>query len=99
MPIHVRGTYQSINNLAWGFGSVLGAGSGGYLADTLGWRWEFGIQVPVGVFCVLVMMVVIPAHKGDPERLGCTLYSRFKDFDFAGSAFLVSFSPRSCGFC
>jgi predicted MFS family arabinose efflux permease len=44
VPIEIRGSYQSILNLAFGIGSSLGAAMGGYLADVLGWRWEFGIQ-------------------------------------------------------
>lgn len=44
VPIHIRGSYQSILNLAFGIGSSLGAALGGLLADALGWRWEFGIQ-------------------------------------------------------
>jgi predicted MFS family arabinose efflux permease len=44
VPIEIRGAYQSILNLAFGIGSSLGAAMGGYLADVLGWRWEFGIQ-------------------------------------------------------
>jgi MFS family permease len=44
VPIHIRGSYQSILNLAFGIGSSLGAATGGLLADILGWRWEFGIQ-------------------------------------------------------
>lgn len=38
VPIEIRATYQSVNNLAYGAGSALGAASGGLLADLLGWR-------------------------------------------------------------
>ena len=44
VPIEVRGNYQALLNLAFGVGSSLGAALGGFLADALGWRWEFGIQ-------------------------------------------------------
>jgi MFS family permease len=44
VPIHIRGSFQSLLNLAFGIGSSLGAAVGGFLADTLGWRWEFSIQ-------------------------------------------------------
>lgn len=65
----------------------MGAASGGYLADTLGWRWEFGIQVPVGLFCIIVMTVAIPTHSTSANPT-FSLWSRFRDFDFAGSFFL-----------
>lgn len=45
VPLEIRGQYQSMLNLAFGIGSSLGAALGGFLADTLGWRMEFFIQV------------------------------------------------------
>lgn len=44
VPIEIRGNYQSYINIVFGSGSALGAATGGFLADNLGWRWEFGIQ-------------------------------------------------------
>lgn len=81
----------SINNLAWGAGCALGAAIGGCLADTLGWRWEFGVQAPVGVLCVIVLAVAVPHHP-NPEKFQTklSLADRFQDFDFAGSALLVN---------
>lgn len=87
VPIETRGFYQSVNNLGWGLGGVLGAACGGYIADTVGWRWEFGLQVPFGIFCIIVLMCTIP----DPEKIETAgLRERFKDFDFAGSVYLTS---------
>lgn len=87
VPIETRGFYQSVNNLGWGLGGVLGAACGGYIADTVGWRWEFGLQVPFGIFCIIVLMFTIP----DPEKIETAgLRERFKDFDFTGSAYLTS---------
>ncbi|KAA8902961.1 major facilitator superfamily transporter [Sphaerosporella brunnea] len=88
-PLEVRGTYQSINNLAWGVGGVLGAASGGALADYFGWRWSFGLQVPFGIFCMIVLYCTIP-DRTDPGASASTLWERFKDFDFMGSFFLTT---------
>ncbi|KAI5795662.1 major facilitator superfamily domain-containing protein [Geopyxis carbonaria] len=94
LPIEIRGTYQSINNLFYGMGSALGAALGGFLADVLGWRWEFGIQVPFGIFCIFVCAFTIPDQQeptlaaGRKEGLG--LWDRFRDFDFAGSVYLTT---------
>lgn len=90
LPIEIRGNYQSINNLAYGTGSALGAAVGGFLADSIGWRWEFGIQVPFGLFCMVVCMWTIPS----PQELGNTLEmgngERFREFDLAGSLYLTT---------
>ncbi|KAI5843028.1 putative MFS transporter [Morchella snyderi] len=90
LPIEIRGNYQSINNLAYGTGSALGAAVGGFLADSIGWRWEFGIQVPFGIFCMGVCMWTIPSQ----EELGNTIemgtWERFSEFDLAGSLYLTT---------
>ena len=46
VPIEIRGVYQSYINIIFGCGGSLGAALGGAIADSLGWRWEFGVQVP-----------------------------------------------------
>jgi MFS family permease len=56
VPLEIRGQYQSMLNLAFGIGSSLGAALGGFLADTLGWRWEFGIQIPAILVCLIYLM-------------------------------------------
>ncbi|TGZ79247.1 multidrug resistance protein fnx1-like protein [Ascodesmis nigricans] len=90
IPIEIRAGYQSLNNLAFGAGSVLGAGLGGFLADTFGWRWEFGLQVPFGIFVMIVGACVIPPFPTHYSIEKMTLWERFADFDWAGSFFLVT---------
>ena len=38
---------------------MLGAAMGGVMADYLGWRWEFGVQIPILVFALLVALIVM----------------------------------------
>ena len=103
LPLEVCGGYQSINNLAWGAGPMLGTASGGWLADVVGWRWEPVPQVPFGVFCIVVLFLTISSPKATVAKSGSpassssrssssspALRDRFKDFDLAGSACLTS---------
>ena len=43
------------------FGPVLG----GYLTDTLGWRWIFFINLPVGILAVLMSAIYLPREADD----------------------------------
>ena len=64
VPMDVRGKYQSVLNLGYGLGGALGTAMGGFLSDHLGWRWMFGIQVPVILVIAVVSYIVIPEDPG-----------------------------------
>lgn len=93
LPLEVRAWYQSINNLSFGVGSALGAAIGGFIADYLGWRWGFAIQLPPAILCVVLCIYNLPDHvvkkdvDGKDENEGT--FAKLKDFDFEGSVYLV----------
>ncbi|KAI9774692.1 MAG: hypothetical protein M1840_002941 [Geoglossum simile] len=93
VPMELRAKYQAYVNLSYGIGCSLGAATGGFLADSLGWRWEFWIQVPAMVLCLLVAVVTTPKDLGPQlaKRSGTGLWQAMKRFDLAGS-FLLSTS-------
>lgn len=90
VPIEIRGTYQSYINIIYGVGSALGAATGGAIADTLGWRWEFGFQVPFLSCCLLLGILTVPRNLGLKEGVeNDSLAQAMKKFDYKGSLLLT----------
>lgn len=54
IPPRQRGTYMGILGSAWSFASVLGPILGGWFADSIGWRWTFWFNLPLGVVAIIV---------------------------------------------
>jgi Major Facilitator Superfamily. len=48
-----------MQNILVGFGAVLGASLGGVIAESIGWRWCFLLQVPVSVLALVVGYLVL----------------------------------------
>jgi len=92
VPMEIRGQYQSMLNLAFGIGSSLGAALGGFLADTLGWRWEFGIQIPPVLFCLAIAWIITPDDLGPQlmQRDNVSVWEAIQSFDLSGSFLLTS---------
>lgn len=90
VPIEIRGAYQSYINIIFGVGSALGAALGGAIADHLGWRWEFGIQIPALVACLCIACLTVPRDLGLPKGVKRkSLREAMKIFDFKGSILLT----------
>jgi predicted MFS family arabinose efflux permease len=77
-------------NITYGVGSMLGAALGGAMADYLGWRWEFGVQVPVVVACLVVAVLAVPSDLGLGGKQKQTLREAMRTFDFKGSILMSS---------
>ncbi|PGH14328.1 hypothetical protein AJ79_03150 [Helicocarpus griseus UAMH5409] len=83
VPLRKRGMWQGIGNLCYGLGSALGGVFGGWMNDTLSWRWAFLVQVPfIFVSTILVMWKVnVPVKVTDTSRI--------KRIDLLGAGTLV----------
>jgi EmrB/QacA subfamily drug resistance transporter len=71
VPPRRRGTYMGIMGSAWAFSSVLGPILGGWFADTIGWRWAFWFNLPLGAFAVVMAAAFLkmPAQKKSRPKL------------------------------
>lgn len=90
VPLRSRGTWQGIINIVWSCGTSAGASLGGYLSDTIGWRWVFYIQFPLAVISALsvylFLSLPLPPTASSPDS---DFKSKLRRIDFMGAATLV----------
>jgi EmrB/QacA subfamily drug resistance transporter len=67
IPPSERGRWQGLTGAVFGFASVIGPTTGGWIADNADWRWVFFVSLPVGLIALVVVSATlkIPPH---PER-------------------------------
>jgi MFS family permease len=96
VKIEYRGTYQAYINLFFGLGSSCGAAFGGFLCDTIGWRWTFGIQIPPVLLILLFGFLHVPSDLGPQlaRHTDASWYRIIAGFDLLGS-FLLTLSTGS----
>jgi EmrB/QacA subfamily drug resistance transporter len=80
IPPSERGRWQGLTGAVFGFASVIGPTTGGWISDHADWRWVFFVSLPVGLvaLAVVVATLKIPPH---PDR-GTKV-------DYAGAALLA----------
>lgn len=88
VPLRRRGVWQGFNNICFGLGSGLGGVFGGWMNDTLGWRWAFLILVPLTVLSGLLVtfLVKIPAKEVNQSEWD----EKWKRIDFSGATVLTT---------
>lgn len=76
-PASQRGRALGIQASVVYIGLTVGPGLGGFIASTLGWRWVFFINLPIGILAIGVALSVLVAGEGRPAA---------GRFDFTGAA-------------
>ncbi|KAJ3866325.1 MFS general substrate transporter [Lentinula novae-zelandiae] len=86
VPLRSRGVWQGVINIVFASGSSVGAPLGGFLADTIGWRWAFLIQFPAVILAVISVSLALNLPAIEKTDFG----AKIKRVDFAGAASLVT---------
>ena len=82
-PPEERGRALGINVMAVYLGLSVGPPLGGLLVDTLGWRWVFLVNIPIGVASLIWGWLLLPRHEREradaarPDVVGSTLLGVF----------------------
>ncbi|KAF3909765.1 hypothetical protein AA313_de0210274 [Arthrobotrys entomopaga] len=90
VPLHKRGTWQGIINIVYALGASTGAPLGGFLADSIGWRWAFLFQVPASLLAALLVSIFLQIKHTHPDAAyDRSNWEKFKRIDFTGAITLV----------
>ena len=89
IPFRRRGMYQSLQNTVFGFGAISGASFGGAIADSIGWRWCFLLQVPISATALLLGWLVVRNPQMASSLEGGYAKSVWTKVDISGSLLLV----------
>ncbi|KFH41987.1 putative transporter-like protein [Hapsidospora chrysogenum ATCC 11550] len=90
IPFRRRGMYQALQNGLWGLGAISGASFGGAIADQVGWRWCFLLQVPISITALIIGFLAVKNQPGGGIQLGQAMGAAvWKRVDFTGAFVLV----------
>lgn len=73
-PREQHGRAMSLWGMGVMVGPIIGPTLGGWLTDTLNWRWAFFVNVPVGIVAYLGILAALPASH----------HNRSRPFDWTG---------------
>lgn len=88
VPLREVASWRSYVNVAATTGRSIGGPLGGWLADTVGWRWSFLGQAPLAGIALILISITLPSRvrsDQDNKRKG----SKLARVDFLGGFFMT----------
>ena len=80
-PPAQRARWTGVLMSIWGVATIIGPLIGGWITDSsLGWRWTFYVNVPVGIVAIVFGLFALPSHVSVRKHA----------IDYVGSALLVA---------
>jgi EmrB/QacA subfamily drug resistance transporter len=77
--IEKRARIQGLTGSVWGIASIAGPAVGGFIADEVGWRWVFFINLPLGLAAISMILLhyseSYARHDHKVDYLGAALLS------------------------
>jgi len=80
-PPRTRARIQGVFGGVFGLASVVGPTVGGYLTDSLSWRWVFYVNIPVGIAAIAFVFFAMPKFEHSAS---------WRDIDFLGAFALAA---------
>jgi DHA2 family multidrug resistance protein len=70
-PPREHGIAMALFGVGIMFGPIAGPLMGGYITDTLSWRWIFYVNIPIGLFAIMMvkMFIVDPSYMKRTEKV------------------------------
>jgi len=79
-PPAERGRWQGLLGGVFGLSSIIGPTLGGWLTDHASWRWNFFINIPVGILAFAAVASLLPHLEPDRKE---------RSIDYAGAVVLT----------
>ncbi|KAF2434070.1 major facilitator superfamily transporter [Tothia fuscella] len=89
VPLREVASLRSYVNIAATTGRSLGGPIGGFLADTIGWRWSFILQCPLLAVAAILAWFLVP-HKDHTGKQEKSILARLARIDFIGAGLLAT---------
>lgn len=68
VPARDRGRYMGIMGGVFALSSVIGPLLGGWFTESIGWRWVFWMNIPMGVLALVLALIFLPKQKAVTNR-------------------------------
>ncbi|KAI1872974.1 uncharacterized protein JN550_003848 [Neoarthrinium moseri] len=89
-PLREVASWQSYLNIIATTGRSLGGPVGGWLTDTIGWRWSFLGQAPIFAIAATYCWVALPSLRAEAQEPADQPGTRLGRIDFSGALLLGS---------
>ena len=88
VPLHKRPILQGFMGAIFGISSVVGPLMGGAFTTKVSWRWCFYINLPIGGFAIIILMLIL--HIPAAKKAGTPWRQQVEQLDPIGTVFFIS---------